>query len=66
MDARKLMAALALLVAGLAGCASEPASHRNPVPYVGEFTGEFVDGKPLYRFPTIEVVGSRNSARPGT
>ena len=31
------------------------------VPYVGVFTGEFVDGKPLYRFPTIEVVGSRSS-----
>lgn len=28
-------------------------------PYVGEFTGEYVDGKPLYRFPAIEVVGRR-------
>jgi hypothetical protein len=36
------------------------------VPYVGVFTGEFVDGKPLYRFPTIEVVVSRSSIAPGT
>ena len=35
-------------------------------PYVGVFTGEFVDGKPLYRLPTIEVFGSRKSAAPGT
>jgi hypothetical protein len=25
------------------------------------FTGEFVDGLPLYRFPTIVVIGSRRS-----
>lgn len=69
MDARKLIAALTLPIAGLAGCASAPTPDRTPadaVPYVGVFTGEFVDGKPLYRFPSIEVVGSRNSARPGT
>jgi len=31
-------------------------------PYVGVFTGEYVDGKPLYRFPSILVVGSRSGA----
>ena len=64
--ARKAFAAGALLIVGLAGCASEltPRPNRPPAdaaPYVGVFTGEFVDGKPLYRFPTIEVVGSRSS-----
>ena len=59
----------ALLLA--AGCASEltRGPDRPPAdaaPYVGVFTGEFVDGKPLYRFPTIEVVGSRSSVGPGT
>ena len=70
-DARTVFAAVALLVAGLAGCASELTSRPNrpPVeaaPYVGVFTGEFVDGKPLYRFPSIEVVGSRSGIGPGT
>ena len=64
-------AAVALLIVGLSGCASELTSgpNRSPAdaaPYVGVFTGEFVDGKPLYRFPTIEVVGSRSSIAPGT
>jgi hypothetical protein len=64
-------AAWALLIVGLAGCASEltPRPSRPPAdaaPYVGVFTGEFVEGKPLYRFPTIEVVGSRSSIGPGT
>jgi len=64
-------AAGALLIAGLAGCASELTPNPNDppahtAPYVGMFTGEFVDGKPLYRFPPIEVVGSRNSVGPGT
>ena len=61
---------VALLVAGLAGCASGLATGPNrpradPAPYVGLFTGEFVDGRPLYRFPTIEVVGTRTSIGPG-
>ena len=76
--ARARLAAAAILTvgfaaaAGLAGCASEPASgphHRSPTdaaPYVGVFTGEYVDGLPLYRFPRIEVVGSRSSLGPGT
>jgi hypothetical protein len=65
-DARTSLATVVLLIVGLAGCASEltPRPNRPPADaarYVGVFTGEFVDGKPLYRFPTIEVVGSRSS-----
>ena len=68
---RTAFAAGALLFVGLAGCASEPAPTPNRLPadaapYVGVFSGEFVVGKPLYRFPTIEVVGSRSSIGPGT
>ena len=51
-------AAAVLLVIGLAGCASTGAPKAD---YVGFFTGEYVDGRPLYRFPTIEVVATRNS-----
>jgi hypothetical protein len=65
-DACALSAIVALLIAGLAGCAIEltprPGTPSADVaPYVGVFTGRFVDGKPLYRFPTIEVVGWRSS-----
>ena len=64
-------AAGALLIVGLAGCALQLAPRPNhapadAAPYVGVFTGEFVDGKPLYRFPPIEVVGTRTSIGPGT
>ena len=59
-----VFAVAALLVVGLAGCASQPPAEA--APYVGVFTGELVDGIPLYRFPTIEVVGSRRSVAPGT
>jgi hypothetical protein len=48
-------AAIALLALGAAGCSVQPAKPR----YVGVFTGELVDGLPLYRLPSIEVVGSR-------
>ena len=70
-DARTALAMAALLFVGLAGCASEltPRPDDSPVgavPYVGVFTGELVDGKPLDRFPTIEVVGSRSGNGPGT
>ncbi len=63
-DARALF--VALLIAGLAGCATEgtpslSSPSTEAAPYVGLFTGQFVDGKPLYRFPPIEVVGSRSS-----
>lgn len=68
---RTAFAAAAVLIVGLAGCASEltPMANRpsaDSAPYVGVFTGEFVDGKPLYRFPTIQVVGSRSSIGPNT
>lgn len=71
IDARASLFTVALLIAGLAGCASELMPRRNgpsadAAPYVGVFTGEFVDGRPLYRFPTIEVVGSRSGIGPGT
>jgi len=55
------------LVLGLTGCAAADLKGRpSSLPaedssYVGVFTGEYIDGKPLYRFPPILVVGSRNS-----
>jgi hypothetical protein len=57
------------LVLGLAGCAAElvskpSSSPLEATPYVGVFTGEFVDGKPLYRLPAILVIGSRSSVGP--
>ena len=69
--ARTAFATVALLVVGLIGCASQLAPRpghppADAAPYVGVFTGKFVDGMPLYRFPTIEVVGSRSSIGPGT
>ncbi len=68
---RMALAVSALLIIGLAGCASDLTPKAslppaNAAPYVGVFTGEFVDGKPLYRFPAIEIVGSRSSVGPGT
>jgi len=62
--------AAAALVLGLTGCAAElgtkpSSSPLEAAPYVGVFTGEFVDGRPLYRFPPILVIGSRNSVEPG-
>jgi len=62
--ARSMAVAVTVAIA-LAGCAgmngrtSSPAAEETP--YVGVFTGEYVDGKPLYRFPSIYVVGSRSS-----
>lgn len=55
-----------LLVLGLAGCAAKlsgrpSSSASEDRPYVGVFTGEYVDDKPLYRFPSIHVVGSRSN-----
>jgi len=60
---RMALAASVFLIIGLAGCASDlaPRTPANNAPYVGVFTGEFVDGKPLYRLPAIEIVGSRSS-----
>lgn len=68
---RIALAALVLLSVGLASCASDLTPKAslppaNAAPYVGVFTGEFVDGMPLYRFPAIEIVGSRSSVGPST
>ena len=53
-----------LFAISLAGCAADPggraispAAESSPV--VGVFTGEYVDGKPLFRLPPILVIGSR-------
>ena len=68
---RMALAASVFLIIGLAGCASDLTPRAglppaNAAPYVGVFTGEFVDGMPLYRFPAIEIVGSRSSVGPST
>ena len=56
---------VATLVIGLTGCATRPlpgtAHESTETPYIGVFTGKFVDGRPIYRFPTIVVLGSRRS-----
>ncbi|HTR56574.1 MAG TPA: hypothetical protein VMM27_00190 [Casimicrobiaceae bacterium] len=49
------MAAIAL-----AGCAA-PSRQPDEGSYVGVFTGEYVDGVPLYRLPPVEVVGFRGT-----
>lgn len=64
-SARSIGVALLLAIA-LAGCAAglKSTPDKSPsedAPYVGVFTGDYVDGKPLYRFPAIHVVGSRSS-----
>jgi hypothetical protein len=65
---RMALAASVFLIIGLTGCASPRAGPppTNTAPYVGVFTGEYVDGKPLYRLPAIEIVGSRSSVGPST
>ena len=69
-DIRVRFAVAALLVVGLAGCAELTQRPVNPsteaAPYVGVFTGDYVDGKPLFRFPPIQVYGLRSSVAPGT
>jgi hypothetical protein len=67
--AATLIAVATVLVLGLGGCAAElgskpGSSAPEAAPYVGVFTGEFVDGKPLYRLPPIYVVGSRRNVGP--
>ena len=62
-DARARFAMAVLVIVGLAGCASGPMPAPGGdlnAPYVGLFTGELVDGKPVYRFPAIEVLGWRS------
>jgi hypothetical protein len=68
---RARIAIAALFILGLGGCAPELTLRpvrpsMEAAPYVGVFTGEYVDGKPLYRFPAIEIIGWRNDAAPGT
>lgn len=63
------VAIAAALVVGLTGCAvklgAEPGSPPlAAAPYVGVFTGQFVDGRPLYRLPSILVIGSRSVVGP--
>lgn len=56
---------VALVLVAIAGCATHLSprllSPSTEAPYVGVFTGRFVEGRPLYRFPPIEVIGSRRS-----
>jgi len=60
--ARSVVAMAVLLMVGLAGCAADLTSSPSRSPAdEGVFTGELVDGKPVYRFPTIVVVGWRSS-----
>jgi hypothetical protein len=54
----RTIAAAALVAVALAGCAT-PGRQPDDDAYVGVFTGEYVDGVPLYRLPPIEVVGFR-------
>ncbi|HQR12515.1 MAG TPA: hypothetical protein PLW68_14415 [Casimicrobiaceae bacterium] len=59
------IAIAASFVLGLAGCAagfngSYGGSAQQDSVIVGVFTGEYVDGKPLFRLPAIQVVGSRS------
>jgi hypothetical protein len=59
--------AAALIVAAVTASAgksdaperSAAASTRSPM--VGVFTGEFVDGAPVYRLPPINVIGHREA-----
>ena len=44
----------------LSGCASVDLTSADRPSYVGVFTGDFVDGVPLYRLPSITVVGRRD------
>jgi len=60
------VATLLALALGLAGCAADLGGRSSNSgdengPNVGVFTGEYVDGKPLYRFPAIYIVGLRSS-----
>jgi len=63
------IAAATVVILGLTGCAGGPGSKpgssaTEPAPYVGVFTGEFVDGRPVYRFPPLVVLSSRSSLGP--
>ena len=47
-----------MVAVALAGCGA-PSRQSDDDAYVGVFTGEYVDGVPLYRLPPVEVVGLR-------
>jgi hypothetical protein len=56
----------ALLVLGLTACAGELASTEVPgqgavVPAVSNFTGDYINGQPLYRLPSVTVTASRST-----
>ena len=55
---RACLMAIAVALA-LSACATRGPSADERDPYVGVFTGDFVDGLPLYRLPPIAVVGTR-------
>ena len=67
----QLVAAALIATAMVASAGKSTAPLRPPdasaqSPMVGVFTGEFVNGVPVYRLPSITVVGHRESefARP--
>jgi len=54
----RTIAVAATAAVALAACAA-PGRPPGDDAYVGVFTGEYVDGVPLYRLPPVEVVGFR-------
>jgi hypothetical protein len=60
---RGISMAVAVAIA-LSACAAVGPSSDERGAYIGVFTGEFVDGLPLYRLPAIAVVGTRRSLAP--
>ncbi len=58
------IAAMGMAAPALAVDAPAPQAAGNAYagrPLVGVFTGEFVDGAPVYRFPAVIVTGSRKA-----
>ena len=56
-----LIAAAALTPAKESPVVAPVAKVEAQVPIVGTFTGEFDNGVPVYRFPTITVTASRSA-----
>jgi hypothetical protein len=42
------------------------AKPQTPAPIVGEFTGEYANGLPIYRLPSVTVAAGRNSELAGS
>ena len=59
--AATLIGARAWTPATQAPVAALAAKFDAPVPLVGTFTGEFDNGAPVYRLPSIVVTASRNA-----